>query len=157
MPRENHRPLDAPRLLTALIDANVAFVVVGGMAAVAQGSAYITVDLDICYHRTPENLQRLCDALRPLRPQLRGAPTGPTRCSADIFLRQRAQDEANNSKAPRLRRCCDLVGNRIKELHHTAADLTCRKTLVTVPSHRREYETRCHSHNRLHIVVDARH
>ena len=76
MPRENHRPLDTPRLLTALIEANVAFVVVGGMAAVAQGSAYITADLDICYQRTLETLQRLCDALRPLHPQLRGAPSG---------------------------------------------------------------------------------
>src|SRR6266550_2285247 len=76
MPRENHLPLDAPRLLTVLIESNAAFVVVGGMAAVAQGSAYITADLDVCYQRTLENLQRLCDALRPLHPQLRGAPSG---------------------------------------------------------------------------------
>ena len=74
MPRENHQPLDAGRLLTTLSKANVEFVVVGGMAAVAQGSAYLTVDLDICYRRTAENLQRLCDALRLLQPQLRGAP-----------------------------------------------------------------------------------
>ncbi len=76
MRRENHQPLDVPRLLTVLSEAEVAFVIVGGMAAVAQGSAYITVDLDICYQRTPENLQRLCDALRPLHPRLRGAPAG---------------------------------------------------------------------------------
>jgi len=59
MPRENQRPLDTHRLLTALCEADVAFVIVGGMAAVAQGSAYITSDLDICYQRTPINFQRV--------------------------------------------------------------------------------------------------
>ena len=76
MPRENHSVLDARRLLTALREADVAFVIVGGMAAVAQGSAYMTVDLDICYERTHANHRRLSDALRPLNPQLRGAPPG---------------------------------------------------------------------------------
>ena len=76
MPRENHHVLDARRLLTVLCEADAAFVVVGGMAAVAQGSAYITVDLDVCYERKSINLQRVSDALTPLRPQLRGAPAG---------------------------------------------------------------------------------
>ena len=76
MPRENRHSLDVPQLLTALGEADVAYIIVSGMAAVAQGSAYITADLDICYERTPENLKRLCAALRPLHPQLRGAPTG---------------------------------------------------------------------------------
>ena len=74
MPREDHHVLDARTLLIRLCEAEVAFVIVGGMAAVAQGSAYITVDLDICYQRTPANLQRLTDALAVLKPQLRGAP-----------------------------------------------------------------------------------
>ena len=76
MPRENHQVLDAPRLLTILCEADVAFVVVGGMAAVAQGSAYLTADLDICYQRTSTNHQRLSDALKPVNPRLRGAPAG---------------------------------------------------------------------------------
>jgi predicted nucleotidyltransferase len=76
MPRENHHVLDARRLLTILSEAEVEFVIVGGMAAVAQGSAYLTVDLDICYNRTRENLERLCGALGMLHPQLRGAPAG---------------------------------------------------------------------------------
>jgi hypothetical protein len=49
---DSHHPLDAPRLLTALSATDVAFIVVGGMAAVVQGSAYITADLDTCYRRT---------------------------------------------------------------------------------------------------------
>ena len=66
--------LQAERLLTALCKANVAFVVIGGMAAVAQGSAYVTADLDICYQRQPHNYQRLSQALQPFHPRLRGAP-----------------------------------------------------------------------------------
>jgi hypothetical protein len=76
MPREEHQTLDARKLLIRLSEARVAFVIVGGMAAVAQGSAYITVDLDICYQRTPENLHRLAGALGSLSPRLRGAPAG---------------------------------------------------------------------------------
>jgi len=66
--------LQAERLLTALCQANVAFVVIGGMAAVAQGSAYVTADLDICYQRQSNNYQRLSQALQPFQPRLRGAP-----------------------------------------------------------------------------------
>jgi hypothetical protein len=43
------------------------------MAAVAQGSSYVTADLDICYQRQPHNYQRLSQALHPFQPQLRGA------------------------------------------------------------------------------------
>lgn len=46
------------------------------MAAVAHGSAHVTVDLDVVYARTPENLVRLAAALRPLSPYLRGVPPG---------------------------------------------------------------------------------
>ena len=76
MQREHHQVLDARQLLIRLSEAEVLFVIVGGMAAVAQGSAYITVDLDICYERNPTNLQRLATALAPLKPELRGAPPG---------------------------------------------------------------------------------
>ncbi len=75
MPREHHEVLDDRRLLTVLCEADVAFVIVGGMAAVAQGSAYLTADLDICYQRTSINYQRISDALKLLHPRLRGTPT----------------------------------------------------------------------------------
>ena len=60
--------------LKLLAGAGVNFVVVGGYAATLHGSAYLTRDLDICYERTPENMQRLVSALRPYHPRLRGAP-----------------------------------------------------------------------------------
>lgn len=64
------------QLLKALSEAGVEFVIVGGIAAIAHGAAHITEDIDICYLRSPENLTRLADALKPLNPQLRGAPPG---------------------------------------------------------------------------------
>jgi predicted nucleotidyltransferase len=63
-------------LLQALVGARVEFIIVGGAAATAHGSARLTQDLDIVYRRTPENLARLVIALAPLQPYLRGAPPG---------------------------------------------------------------------------------
>lgn len=61
--------------LKALRDAGVEFVVIGGAALVAHGSAQATQDLDICYERTRENIRRLVSALAPFHPRLRGAPS----------------------------------------------------------------------------------
>lgn len=63
-------------LLRVLVEAKVDFVIIGGVAANHHGSARATFDLDIVYARTPENIQRLVQALSPLRPYLRGAPPG---------------------------------------------------------------------------------
>src|SRR5437764_7605797 len=62
--------------LKVLAEAEVNFVVVGAFAAVAQGSAQTTRDLDICYERTTQNMKRLAAALAPYHPRLRGAPQG---------------------------------------------------------------------------------
>ena len=67
---------DFARLLGALVSASVDFIVIGGMAATAHGSAHVTVDLDVVYSRAPDNVTRLCAALAPLSPYLRGAPPG---------------------------------------------------------------------------------
>jgi hypothetical protein len=68
---------DSQKALEALTKAGVEFVVIGGAAMVAHGSAYVTRDLDICYGRSVENIRRLAQALQPFHPQLRGAPAGP--------------------------------------------------------------------------------
>src|SRR5579884_3974990 len=60
--------------LKALLERGVNFVVVGGYAATLHGGSYLTSDLDICYERAPENMQRLVSALLPYHPRLRGAP-----------------------------------------------------------------------------------
>jgi hypothetical protein len=63
-------------LLTRLSRGQVEFVVIGGIAVLTHGHVRATLDLDICYARTPENLERLERALSPIRPRLRGAPEG---------------------------------------------------------------------------------
>jgi hypothetical protein len=75
---------DFERLLAAFTQSDVEFIVVGGFAATAHGSAHITVDLDVVYRRTTANIDRLVRALQPLQPYLRGAPSGlPFRWDAD--------------------------------------------------------------------------
>jgi predicted nucleotidyltransferase len=61
-------------LLKELNRLGVEFIVIGGMAAVAHGSAYLTMDLDLCYSRRTENLQKIAEALATFQPSLRGAP-----------------------------------------------------------------------------------
>jgi predicted nucleotidyltransferase len=64
------------QLLRPLVQHDVAFIIVGGVAAIAHGSARHTQDLDVVYQRSPENLDRLVAALAPYKPYLRGAPPG---------------------------------------------------------------------------------
>jgi hypothetical protein len=64
------------------------YIVVGGVAARAHGSARLTNDLDVLYRRTPENIERLAATLAPHSPYLRGAPPGlPFRWDAETIRR----------------------------------------------------------------------
>jgi transcriptional regulator with XRE-family HTH domain len=75
--RRGDRPiLEAGPLLDALDRREVEFVVIGGVAGLAHGSAYPTYDLDIAYARDPRNLKRMAAALRDIGVALRGAPDG---------------------------------------------------------------------------------
>jgi hypothetical protein len=65
-----------PSLIQALAKGQVEFILIGGVAATAHGSARLTQDVDAVYSRTPENLRRLAEALAPFKPYLRGAPPG---------------------------------------------------------------------------------
>jgi hypothetical protein len=67
---------DFAALLASLGKHEVAFIVVGGAAAIAHGSTRLTQDLDIVYKRSPENLDRLVAALARHTPYLRGIPPG---------------------------------------------------------------------------------
>jgi hypothetical protein len=51
--------------IEVLADSGVEFVIVGGLAATVHGSARLTQDLDVVYHRTPENLRAAGLAGRP--------------------------------------------------------------------------------------------
>lgn len=67
---------DFPALISALAAGGVEFIIVGGAAATAHGSARLTQDLDVVYRRTPGNIARLVQTLAPHEPYLRGAPPG---------------------------------------------------------------------------------
>jgi predicted nucleotidyltransferase len=64
------------RQLRLLANAGVDFIVIGGMAAAAHGSARATLDLDVVYSREHSNVDRLVLALAPHHAYLRGAPPG---------------------------------------------------------------------------------
>ena len=63
---------DFERCFKVLLDGEVEFVIIGGVAMYAHGSAQLTRDLDICYERSRENIERLAAALSPYHPRLRG-------------------------------------------------------------------------------------
>jgi hypothetical protein len=69
-------PVDFAAALRLLSEAGVEFLVVGGFAATAHGSARVTYDLDLVYARTHPNIGRLVAALAGTNPYLRGAPRG---------------------------------------------------------------------------------
>jgi predicted nucleotidyltransferase len=59
-----------------LVDAGVHFVVVGGFAAAAHGSARLTDDVDICYDTAPDNILRLGRLLAEWHAYPRGIEPG---------------------------------------------------------------------------------
>jgi hypothetical protein len=71
-----HADFDPGALLDVLASHGVDFVLIGGLAGIAHGSAYNTVDMDIAYARDEANLERLATALRAMGASLRGAPAG---------------------------------------------------------------------------------
>ena len=63
------------RIVEVLERHDVRYVVVGGVAAIAQGSPLATEDVDVTPSRDAANLQRLASALRELDARLRVADT----------------------------------------------------------------------------------
>jgi len=49
--------------IRTLVEAEIRFVVIGGIAAVAHGSTRITLDLDLCYDAASDNLTALACVL----------------------------------------------------------------------------------------------
>jgi len=65
---------DFVRVLETLAEHEVAFVLIGGLAATVLGSPSVTSDVDVCYERSWDNLERLAMALRAMGASSRGAP-----------------------------------------------------------------------------------
>jgi len=60
-------------LIPLLHKNNIKFIIIGGQAAVLQGSGFVTADIDFCYSRDKNNLENIVIALSPFKPTLRGA------------------------------------------------------------------------------------
>jgi hypothetical protein len=69
--------LDPERILRALTERGVDFVVIGGIAAVLHGSARNTFDLDVCFATDQGNLVALGEVLIALGARLRGVEDVP--------------------------------------------------------------------------------
>ena len=71
----NDRPAFQPaEILHRLVSGGVRFVVIGGLAAQAHGSPSLTYDLDICYERGADNLERFATVLADVAAVRRGFP-----------------------------------------------------------------------------------
>jgi hypothetical protein len=76
------------KMLDWLTTHQVDFVIIGGVAANLHGSARATFDLDVCYSRERENLDRLALALVSINARLRNVLPGlPFRLDAETLRR----------------------------------------------------------------------
>ena len=63
---EDRRPVRFSEIFSSLLEGNIAFIVVGGVAAVLEGAPVSTFDLDIVYSLDEENVVRLAGVLDDL-------------------------------------------------------------------------------------------
>ena len=75
------------RLIPRLRDAQVEFVIIGGVAAIFHGAERATMDLDIAAPMGLENLQRLINALSDIHPRLRMRPDLPVVTADKHYLK----------------------------------------------------------------------
>lgn len=75
-------------ILRTLVDADVDFILIGGLAGMAHGSSRATLDVDVVYDRTEPNITKLANCIQPLKPKLRGAPEGLPFVWDDRTIRQ---------------------------------------------------------------------
>ena len=76
------------QILKVLVDADVEFILIGGLAAMAMGSSRATFDIDVVYERSAGNFRKLATCLAAYQPYLRGAPAGlPFRLDVETIRR----------------------------------------------------------------------
>lgn len=68
MPTSSGKPTgaDLSAILEGLIEADVEFILVGGLAAVVQGAPVTTLDIDIVHNQSSENIARLLAFLKSI-------------------------------------------------------------------------------------------
>ena len=103
MTEERFSPLE---MLRALDRHGVAFVVIGGVAARLHGSPSVTTDVDVCYDRRRDNLERLAEALLELGAKLRGVDE-----DVPILLDARTLAAGSNFTFVTLAGALDVIGD----------------------------------------------
>jgi hypothetical protein len=73
---ESAADFDPEGVIRLLGRHRVRYVLIGGLAAVTHGVPLVTQDVDICYAREPDDLERLAQALHEAHSALRGADPG---------------------------------------------------------------------------------
>jgi len=63
---KNSMRVELNSILEELLIANIKFILVGGLAAVVQGAPVTTLDVDIVYDRTTENISKLLTFLKSI-------------------------------------------------------------------------------------------
>lgn len=63
---KNQKITDLTAILEGLIEAEVEFILVGGLAAVIQGAPVTTLDVDIVHNRSSENISKLFRFLKSI-------------------------------------------------------------------------------------------
>lgn len=66
--------INVEKAITTLASHEVEFVLIGGVALSIHSAAYVTYDIDVCFCRKRENLEKIAVALNPFKPRLRGFP-----------------------------------------------------------------------------------
>ena len=89
---------DPERMLSALTERDVRFILIGGMAAVLHGDVGVTVDIDVVPESSNENLERLAEALRGLGARIRteGEPEGLAFDCSSAFFRNLSPESIVN-------------------------------------------------------------
>jgi hypothetical protein len=69
--KRNPQAHDLSALIEGLSEAGIEYIIVGGLAAVAQGAPVTTFDLDIVHRQTGENIRKLLTLLKSIGARLR--------------------------------------------------------------------------------------
>jgi predicted nucleotidyltransferase len=84
---EPETPLDAERILRALAEHKVEYVLIGGLAVQTHGHVRTTNDADLIPAPDPANLQRLAEALRSLEARVLNPGEEATEIDAKMLPR----------------------------------------------------------------------
>ena len=68
---KNAKNTDLSAILEGLVKSDIRFILVGGLAAVIQGAPVTTMDVDIVYEQTPENISKLFEFLTSVKARYR--------------------------------------------------------------------------------------